>query len=649
VLLTLNLVISYTILVLISYSVNGLKYYQSKLYSLILLSLISYIVAHIISYKLSFYSILVIFIIVSLINIYKMGSEVIRWIDLEVELTFLITFSYFLFLRWLNPDIFGAEKFMDCAFISSILKSPNLPPFDPFLSGYRLNCYYYFGHVIGASITLMSFLPVQYGYNIAISAIAAYSASTLYGFLKDIGMKRAWLGVIFTLFSGDLYGFYELIKDLFTIHKISWLYYWNATRVIPGTINEFPYFSFLHADFHAHVVAIPLFILSLSILYSLFNDENREAIYAAVILSYVLYVTNSWDSPVFLFIFLILALKKKKLIPYFILSVFSAFLAYKTIKSASALVHLVKVHTPIIPFLLYFSIPIIYSYVWLSKTLVNSKKLSLLAVAIFTSLFIFLLEGITISIILLPILALSILSREEFLGTLVITACIFTLLPEFIAIDCRMNTVFKFYEISWILFSIPGSIALENIIYNKNYLINKDKILKNKILKIVQYALIFLFLTTLIYPVIATPQKCAVKRCTLNGMAFTKEFGEYKALIWAQKNVKGVIMSCAYKCYSYGGRFAAFTGNSVVIGWACHEVQWRGMAKMLGERILDVKLFYENPVKYKEILKKYNVSYVILGYEEKKVLHARESEFKFLNKLLYPVYSSKEITIYKVR
>ncbi len=622
-----------TISTLIQFSIK-LKYYQSKFFSLIILSFFAYIIAHFIPYKEAFYIVLSLLLILSLYNILQKNA--IKWIDLEVELIFLLTFSYFLFLRWLNPDIFGAEKFMDCAFISSILKSPNLPPFDPFLAGYRLNCYYYFGHVIGASITLMSFLPVQYGYNIAISAIAAYSASTLYGFLKDIGMKRAWLGVVFTLFSGDLYGFYELIKDLFTVHKISWLYYWNATRVIPGTINEFPYFSFLHADFHAHVVAIPLFILSLSILYSLFNDESSGAKYAAVILSYVLYVTNSWDSPVFLFIFLILVLRKKKLIPYFILSVFSAFLASKTIKSASALIHLVSVKTPIIPFLLYFSIPIAFSYAWiLDRSKINTKKI------VFTLIFVltlaFLLLGVQISIVLIPLTMLSLFSLlffDNFVSYLVFTACVFTLIPEFIAIDCRMNTVFKFYEICWILFSIPGSITLEEVL--------KD------VKKLKSCFLLFLFATSLAYPVIATPQKCAVRRCTLNGMAFTKEFGEYKALLWAQKNVKGVIMSCAYKCYSYGGRFAAFTGNPVVIGWACHEVQWRGMAKMLGERILDVKLFYENPVKYKEILKKYNVSYVILGYEEKKVLHASERKFNLLSKLLYPVYSSKEVTIYKV-
>jgi YYY domain-containing protein len=34
--------------------------------------------------------------------------------------------------------------------------------------------------------------------------------------------------------------------------------YWSATRIVPGTINEFPAFSLLFADLHAHVMAMPL-------------------------------------------------------------------------------------------------------------------------------------------------------------------------------------------------------------------------------------------------------------------------------------------------------------------------------------------------------------------------------------------------------
>jgi YYY domain-containing protein len=47
-------------------------------------------------------------------------------------------------------------------------------------------------------------------------------------------------------------------------------WYWNASRVIPSgpgesVINEFPFFTFLYADLHAHLIAMPLAFVSLAI------------------------------------------------------------------------------------------------------------------------------------------------------------------------------------------------------------------------------------------------------------------------------------------------------------------------------------------------------------------------------------------------
>ena len=36
-------------------------------------------------------------------------------------------------------------------------------------------------------------------------------------------------------------------------------WYWNPSRTIPGEpITEFPFFTFLYADFHAHLIAMPV-------------------------------------------------------------------------------------------------------------------------------------------------------------------------------------------------------------------------------------------------------------------------------------------------------------------------------------------------------------------------------------------------------
>ncbi|MDE3091514.1 MAG: DUF2298 domain-containing protein, partial [Chloroflexota bacterium] len=42
-------------------------------------------------------------------------------------------------------------------------------------------------------------------------------------------------------------------------------WYWNASRVIPDTINEFPFFTFTYADLHAHLMALPFTLVVLGV------------------------------------------------------------------------------------------------------------------------------------------------------------------------------------------------------------------------------------------------------------------------------------------------------------------------------------------------------------------------------------------------
>jgi YYY domain-containing protein len=88
--------------------------------------------------------------------------------------------------------------------------------------------------------------------------------------------------------------------------------YFGRTRVIPGTINEFPYFSFLFADLHPHMIGMPFTILVLALALSIVLDGKRqeaagcEPLAAAVrylslpICLGALAVTNTWDLPTYL-------------------------------------------------------------------------------------------------------------------------------------------------------------------------------------------------------------------------------------------------------------------------------------------------------------------------------------------------------------
>ncbi|MCS7131025.1 MAG: DUF2298 domain-containing protein, partial [Archaeoglobaceae archaeon] len=226
------------------------KFTFARFASVFLITLASFALGHLISFKLAFFSLI---ILVFAYLIYLLYSKFDFRLE-KSELIFAIVFFFFIFLRFLNPSIFDAEKFMDMAFINSILKSPSLPPNDPFFANAKLDCYYYFGHVFGAGMILLSFAPPEIGYNIVVSALPAYTAMLVYGIFES-NRRIALIGLIFVAFSGNAYSFVDLLHRPFT--GLDFLYYWNSTRVISGTINEFPYFSFIHADLHAHVFAIP--------------------------------------------------------------------------------------------------------------------------------------------------------------------------------------------------------------------------------------------------------------------------------------------------------------------------------------------------------------------------------------------------------
>ena len=44
--------------------------------------------------------------------------------------------------------------------------------------------------------------------------------------------------------------------------------FWDPTRVIPDTINEFPYFSYLFADLHPHMIGMPFTVLVMAVVYT---------------------------------------------------------------------------------------------------------------------------------------------------------------------------------------------------------------------------------------------------------------------------------------------------------------------------------------------------------------------------------------------
>ena len=293
-----------------------------------------------------------------------------RSLVITVEALFLLAFAALSLVRAANPEIFGTEKPMELAFINAILRSPAFPPNDPWLSGYGIS-YYYFGYVLVAMLARMTAVPGSVAFNLGISLVFALTSTGAYGLVYNLLSARskeeppddekhgsrsyyALLGPLFILMVSNLEGFLEVLHQLgvfwtrgpdgqLTSRFWTWLgildlnqppsspftwlprlfgaggwWWWRASRVIQDydfanrwreIIDEFPAFSYLLADLHPHVLAMPFFLLATALalnlflggsrgkmrLFSLELDLNLEAFALAAFALGSLAFMNTWD------------------------------------------------------------------------------------------------------------------------------------------------------------------------------------------------------------------------------------------------------------------------------------------------------------------------------------------------------------------
>ena len=256
-----------------------------------------------------------------------------RWRLLLIEeAIFTLAFLLFVYIRSLNPDLwnvyFGGEKPMELAFLNAVLRSPSMPPYDPWFAGGYIN-YYYYGYVIfGAFVKLTEIVP-GVAFNLAIPTLFALtftSAATLvYSFARSFPI--ALLGGYFAALIGNFDGVLQL-KDQF-LALLAKLQppnfdYWRSSRIIPFTINEFPFWSFLFADLHPHVIDLPIAVLMLGVVGSFLlssdkqdgrSGERRPVNVLLYLLAAFTFGTiacvNPWDMPVFALLLGVVLLLRK--------------------------------------------------------------------------------------------------------------------------------------------------------------------------------------------------------------------------------------------------------------------------------------------------------------------------------------------------
>src|SRR3954454_3734401 len=234
------------------------------------------------------------------------------------EIVFAVVYALGALFASFAPDVWGTEKPMDMAFINALNTPPHFPPHDPWMSGESLN-YYYLGHLVFAwPIKLLDLRP-DAGYLLAWGALMGLTATAVYTFAGTLwaaarvtlGEKAPRGGPVFAglvaaalvTILGNLAGVRAVVQAADPPKDYAWF---DPSRVIPNTINEFPSFSFVLGDLHAHVIALPFTVLVVAFGLQLALAGPRgdllwrgaaEALAAALALG-AMYAVNTWSYPV---------------------------------------------------------------------------------------------------------------------------------------------------------------------------------------------------------------------------------------------------------------------------------------------------------------------------------------------------------------
>jgi YYY domain-containing protein len=276
-----------------------------------------------------------------------------------VEVLFVVAYMVFVIIRTANPDLWhpyrGGEKPMDLSYLTAVAKSTTFPPFDPWYAGGFIN-YYYFGFVPIATLMRLTAIVPEVAYNLAVPMFFALTFTGAFSVGCNItetlrrnrlastdpspppspsmgerggenetpalvrrwamsprapiyaGLATAFLMVVLA----NLDGAAQLLQAAgrtFGDGAFGNFDFWRSSRLMPGqiAITEFPFWSFLFADLHAHMISLPFQVIAIGLAtnvvlsarspVSLLRRMPGIAWLAFVIGSFA--AINTWEVPTF--------------------------------------------------------------------------------------------------------------------------------------------------------------------------------------------------------------------------------------------------------------------------------------------------------------------------------------------------------------
>lgn len=234
------------------------------------------------------------------------------WIS---DAIFLLAFGAFLFVRLRHPDAGDLEKPMDMALLAAGMRAEFLPFQNPWFAGQDFTNYYYFGPLLGALLGRTFATPPYLAYNLVQPVFCAFFLSSLWSLAAALA-KSLKIGVLAMLLVG-VGGHLEPLRQWSQTGQLWPLDWWKTSRVIEGTINEYPAFTLLVGDLHAHFFAFCLAATHFCGCFCLLKAESARQRTVLLLLGGALLgvfaLTNTWDTPFYGLLWLVCALKSWKI------------------------------------------------------------------------------------------------------------------------------------------------------------------------------------------------------------------------------------------------------------------------------------------------------------------------------------------------
>lgn len=602
------------------------------------------------------------------------------------ELLFVLGFFGLALIRTYQPAILDLEKFMDAGLMISYQRSPTLPLEDFWLSGADFN-YYTFGHFMGAVAGQFWGIEMRFAYNILLGLICGLVLMQSFAIVADLvantavpahsdrartALRAGSIGALVVSLGGNGHTLWYWLKN----HTFVGYWYPDATRFIDRTIHEFPAYSFIVSDLHAHVWGIPLVLLFIWVAwhwskewfalsknqqswFGWWGEPITQLVFGMGALLGTLIMTSTWDFAIYglLLVWVGLGLLLSDLRRVWAMITMAlciggmAFITsspwWLNFESISQGVKVAYEHSPLwqlavlwLPHVLLSSLAVGFAFKQWHALTTNKAKLSPKGVT---------QQRATVLLIV----------------ALVVTAICLLVLPELIFVKDiypnhpRANTMFKLTFQGFIMMGLAIGWLYGQVLGWFELSVGSAQRASTRAVRwgrMLLLGLLIVFIGSVgVYPFLGFRDYYGglKQRQSLDGMLWlqTESPDDYQAIEWLKQVLTGrpVVLEAVGESYTTFGRVSVFTGFPTVLGWRVHEWLWRGGFEIPGQRTEEVKTIYERPTtaEARTLLSQYRVQYIFVGDREREAYP--ELDIAGLESLGQVVFRSNQTAIIAVQ